>query len=299
MEWTVTSPIISHQKNYRFNPLTNKHHEIIIKYCTGKDDTGLVMFMQQLLHELSDDKEIDFSTIPAIDQLFLMLRLRSLCIGTRLEIVVDEEIDGEKTQVKHKVSLIDVQKSINKHYIQPVEIVDDSGTIKTVVHYPTEWNPDKDTDWIVSMTIDDTVINFDDITSEQQHELLNNTYREYQLEIVKTINKLKQSITDMVFVRIPNQDDPGNNDPNITLSHDHFNHIIRVLYSDTLANFTELMYVFVKVMNFSLSDAMKLTPSDTQLYYQMFVKEQNEKEKAARAAQQSQSNRPSRSVPSR
>lgn len=299
MEWTLTAPIISHQKNYRFNPLTNKHHEIIIKYCSGKDDAGLVMFMQDLLLELSLDKEIDFKSIPALDQMFLMLRLRSLCIGTRLEIVVDEEINGEKTHVKHEVSLIDVQKSINKHYILPIEVVDDTGSVKTIIHYPTEWSPVNDIDWIISMTIDDIVINFSDITQEQQLELLNNTYRDYQLKIVKEISRLKQSISDMIFVRVPNQDDPGNNDPNITLRHDHFNHIIRVLYSDTLSNFTELMYVFVKVMNFSLSDAMLLTPSDTQLYYQMFVKEQNEKEKAARAAQQSQSNRQSRSVPSR
>ena len=286
MEWTLTAPIISHEKNYRFAPLTNRHHEVIIKYCTGKDDAGLVMFMQDMLQELSLDKSVKYNEIPAIDQLFLLLRLRSICIGTRIDILVDgKNEEGETVPVKHRVSLIDIQKSINKEYIQPIELIDDTNSIKTVLHYPTTWQPQDETDWIRSVTIDDTYVDFDTLEKDNKHKLLENMYRDYRNTIDKNIHKLEQSINKMIFVRIPSEN-PGENDPNITISHDQFYHIIRVLYSDTLSNFAELMYVFVKVMNFSLSDAMKLTPSDTQLYYQMFVKEQNEKEKAARAAQQ-------------
>lgn len=286
MEWTLTAPIISHEKNYRFAPLTNRHHEVIIKYCTGKDDAGLVMFMQDMLQELSLDKSVKYNEIPAIDQLFLLLRLRSICIGTRIDILVDgKNEEGETVPVKHRVSLIDIQKSINKEYIQPIELIDDTNSIKTVLHYPTVWQPQDETDWIRSVTIDDTYVDFDTLEKDNKHKLLENMYRDYRNTIDKNIHKLEQSINKMIFVRIPSEN-PGENDPNITISHDQFYHIIRVLYSDTLSNFAELMYVFVKVMNFSLSDAMKLTPSDTQLYYQMFVKEQNEKEKAARAAQQ-------------
>ena len=286
MEWTLTAPIISHEKNYRFAPLTNRHHEVIIKYCTGKDYAGLVMFMQDMLQELSLDKTIKYGEIPAIDQLFLLLRLRSICIGTRIDILVDgKNEEGETVPVKHRVSLIDIQKSINKEYIQPIELIDDTNSIKTVLHYPTMWQPQDDTDWIRSITIDDTCVNFTSLDTDKRTQLLENIYRDYRILIDKNIHKLQQSIENMIFVRIPSEN-PGENDPNITISHDQFYHIIRVLYSDTLSNFAELMYVFVKVMNFSLSDAMKLTPSDTQLYYQMFVKEQNEKEKAARAAQQ-------------
>jgi len=286
MEWTLTAPIISHEKNYRFAPLTNRHHEVIIKYCTGKDDAGLVMFMQDMLQELSLDKSVKYDEIPAIDQLFLLLRLRSICIGTRIDILVDgKNEEGETVPVKHRVSLIDIQKSINKEYIQPIELIDDTNSIKTVLHYPTVWQPQDETDWIRSVTIDDTHVDFDTLEKDNKHKLLENMYRDYRTMIDKNIHKLEQSIDKMIFVRIPSEN-PGENDPNITINHDQFYHIIRVLYSDTLNNFAELMYVFVKVMNFSLSDAMKLTPSDTQLYYQMFVKEQNEKEKAARAAQQ-------------
>jgi hypothetical protein len=298
MEWTLTAPIISHEKNYRFAPLTNRHHEVIIKYCTGKDDAGLVMFMQDMLQELSLDKTIKYNEIPAIDQLFLLLRLRSICIGTRIDILVDgKNEEGETVPVKHRVSLIDIQKSINKHYIQPIELIDDTNSIRTVLHYPIVWEPQDETDWIKSITIEDTCVNFDKLDSSKRKQLLENMYRDYRVTIEKNIYKLEQSINKMIFVRIPNEE-PGKNDPNVTISHDQFYHIIRVLYSDTLSNFAELMYVFVKIMNFSLSDAMKLTPTDTQLYYQMFVREQNEKEKAARAAQQASRNN-SRTVGSR
>lgn len=298
MEWTLTAPIISHEKNYRFAPLTNKHNEVIIKYCTGRDSKGLILFMQNMLHELSIDKSINFQMIPAIDQLFLLLRLRSICIGTRLEILVDDKNeDGEKIQNKHTVSLIDIQKSINKHYIQPIELVDDTGDIHITLHYPRVWDSTQETDWVSRLVIDNIEVNLDQHKPTEIQILLDNMYKDFKIQIDKSIDKLKNSITKMIFVRIPG-DAPGESDPNITLSYDQFYNILKILYSDTLSNFAELIYVFVKIMNFSYSDAMKLTPSDTQLYYQMFVKEQNEKEKAARAAQQADRNN-SRSVPSR
>lgn len=298
MEWTLTAPIISHEKNYRFAPLTNKHNEIIIKYCTGRDSNGLILFMQDMLHELSIDKSINFKTIPALDQLFLLLRLRSICIGTRLEILVDDKNEeGEKIQNKHTVSLIDIQKSINKHYIHPIELVDETGDISVTLHYPHAWDPTQETDWISKIIIDNIEVDLDQLKPTEIQTLLDNMYKDFRLQIDKSIDKLKNSITKMIFVRIPG-DIPGESDPNITLSHDQFYNILKILYSDTLSNFAELIYVFVKIMNFSYSDTMKLTPSDTQLYYQMFVKEQNEKEIAARAAQQADRNN-SRSVPSR
>lgn len=298
MEWTLTAPIISHEKNYRFQPLTNKHHEIIIKYCTGKDNPGLVMFMQDLLKELCLDKSIVFSDLPAIDQLFLMVRIRSICIGTALEVVVEEKIDGENVPVTHKVSLIDFQKSINKHYVQPITVTSDNGDIKTTVHYPKTWDSPQDYHYLKKICVDDKELDLEKLSETEIIELISNMYRTYQLDIAKAIETVKNSINKMVFVRIPGET-PGLDDPDITINPDQFSHIIRVVYSDTLSNFAELMYVFVKVMNFTLSDAMKLTPADTQLYYQMFVKEMNEKEKAARSAQQAQNSRSTRQVPSR
>jgi len=284
MEWTVTAPVISHEKNYRFHPITNRHHEIIIKYCMGKDDGGLVMYLKDMLKQLVVD-DVDIESIPALDQLFLLIRLRSLCIGTRLDVILESE-----NKSKHRISLIDIQKSINEYYIQPTTISDSTGTVQIHIHYTSSWTSHDLIDYIQEVTIDDTPVKFKQLSSEQQKELVEHLDTNHTREVEDFITKLENSITKMVFVQIPGEED------NITMASDQFTHILRIVYSDTLNNFVELMYVFVKILNFTLSDVMNLTPSDTQMYYQMFVKETAEREKAQK---QSQAQNSSRSVSSR
>ena len=284
MEWTVTAPVIKHQKNYRFNPITNKHHEIIIKYCMGKDNRGLVMYMQDMLQQLIVDK-VDIKSIPVIDQLFLLVRLRSLCIGTRLEVVL-----GTETQSKHRVSLIDLQKSINEHYVHQCTVPNTNGSVKVDVHYSKTWETSNVSDYVEEVYIDDKPVDYKTLDEKQQTTLIESLDPQHYKKIQKTIKALESSINKMVFVQIPGEDS------DITISSDQFTHILRIIFADTLNNFIELMYVFVKILNFTLADVMALTPSDTQLYYQMFVKETNEREKAQK---QNQNKNTSRSVPSK
>lgn len=280
MEWTVTAPILLHQKNYRFHPITNQHHEIIIKYCMSKDDAGLILYMQDMLQQLIIDKDIKISNLPIVDQLFLLIRLRSLCIGTRLDVVVEGD-----SKSKHRVSLIDIQKSINNVYLQPVCIEDSTTSVKVTVHYPNDWSSREDIDYIKNVIVDGKDVNYSDLTTTQKQQIIDHIDNAHLKQIHKQIKKLDESINNIVFVQLPGEE------PDITISHEKFNQILRIIYSDTLNNFVELMYVFVKILNFTLTDVMKLTPSDTQLYYQMFIKETNEREKAQKQAQSQNSAR--------
>jgi hypothetical protein len=274
MNWTVTAPIISHQKNYRFEPITNKHHETIIKYCMGKDDSGLVLFLQQMLQELCTDDSINIENVPVIDQVFLLVRLRSICIGTRVELIVDG--DEEEKKSTYKTSLVDIQKNINKHYLDPITVTDDSTGVDITLHYSTSWTDTPLSTYITSIRTGTTDIDLSQLDESKIDRILEQLSTKAISRIKKAAKSLDDSIEQMVFVKLPDKD------YDITLSHDQYTHLLRVLYSDTLSNFVELMYVFVKIINMQLSDVMKLTPSDTQMYYQMFVKETNEREKAQR-----------------
>ena len=280
MDWTLTAPVISHGKNYRFKPLTNKHHEIIIKYCMSRDDSGLILSLKQMLKELCTDNTLDFDKIPVIDQVFLLVRLRSICIGTRVDLIVDQDSDDKKST--YKTSLVEVQKNINKHYHNPIIINDDSTGLELTLHYPTSWStPTIDTYLREIKTTNTEPLNASQLTSEQIFQILEQMSTKASGKLKKAKQTLDTSIEKMVFVKLPDKDH------DINLSHDQYTHLLRVLYSDTLNNFIELMYVFVKILNMQLSDVMQLTPSDTQMYYQMFVKETNEREKAQRETNKS------------
>lgn len=274
MNWTVTAPIISHQQNYRFEPITNKHHEIIIKYCMGKDDKGLILYLQQMLQELCTDDSIIIENLPVIDQVFLLVRLRSICIGTRVELVVDDNEEDKKST--YKTSLVDIQKNINKHYLDPITIQDESTGVELTLHYSNNWSDTTTSSYITGIQIANEEINLRQLDVSKINKILEQLSTKANSKIEKHKKELDSSIEKMVFVKLPDKD------YDITLAHDQYTHLLRVLYSDTLNNFIELMYVFVKIINMQLSDVMKLTPSDTQMYYQMFVKETNEREKAQR-----------------
>ena len=240
----------------------------------GKDDSGLILYLQQMLQELCTDDSIIIENLPVIDQVFLLVRLRSICIGTRVELIVDGDEEDKKST--YKTSLVDIQKNINKHYLDPITVTDDSTGVDITLHYSSSWTDTSTSTYITSIRTETTGIDLSQLDESKIDRILDQLSTKAISKIQKAIKSLDASIEQMVFVKLPDKD------YDITLSHDQYTHLLRVLYSDTLSNFVELMYVFVKIINMQLSDVMRLTPSDTQMYYQMFVKETNEREKAQR-----------------
>jgi len=289
MNWTITAPVLSHGKNYRFEPVTNKHHETIIKYCMSKDNTGLVLYMQDMLKSLCTDCTLNIEQLPVIDQVFLLIRLRSISIGTRVDLVIDQETNDDKKST-YKASLVEVQKSINKYYLQPINICDESTGLTITMHYTNEWFNPSIKSYIRSISVADKKMFANQLTGEQIDKILDQLSTKAAKQLTKTRDQLEESINQMVFVKLPDKE------YDINMGHDEYTHMLRVLYSESLNNFIELMYVFVKILNMQLSDVMKLTPSDTQMYYQMFVKETNEREKANKELSSKQSQ--GRDVPS-
>lgn len=290
-EWTFTAPILSLQENFRFAPLKNKHYQSIIKYCTSKDDKGLILYLQNMLNMLSVDKTINYNALPVIDQFLLLVRIRSLSIGTRIELTFDsqtqEKNDDEEPNLKYVVLLADIQKSINKNYLQPV-LIDKDG-IKIKIHYPSTWDNPSIGSYIKEISIENTLIKYDDLTATQQQNLLDNLPRDIHNELSKSINNLVKSVNKMIFL------ETDNDSTTVRLDYSTLKQLMRTLYTHNIMNFVEQMYVFVKLLNMSLTDVMKLTPTDTNIYYQMYIKEMNEREKQSKQA--AAKSTPSRNVP--
>lgn len=286
MEWTYTAPILSLEKNYRFKSLTNKHYQAIIKFCASKDDTGLIEYTQQLLSHLCQDPTIEFSRLPVIDQFFLLTRIRSICIGTRIELTLDDDVEEN---VKYTAFLAEIQKSINRNYIQPIVIKSDD--IEIILHYTSMWEEPTDNSYIKKILIDGTEVQIDTLHKHQINLLLDNLPRDLMRKIPESISILNDSINKMQFLQLPGDRH------DICLDSKSYGYYLRTLYSSSIPNFIEQMYVFVKMLNMSLSDALNLSPTDTNLYYQMFVKELQEKEKLKNQAKAK--NRNSRDISSR
>lgn len=271
--WNYKVNILSTDTVERFTPLTNAHYESIIKFIMGDDDEGLIEYLEQVIRALSVTQTIKWDTLNIIDKLFIIATIRSICVSPIINVTYTNSSDtDEPVPITCNVELFSVRSSINEEYLQPIICTDDEYNMKIVMHYPNRWNENKLTSYISDITIDGTRISSNGVSSDDLYKIVNQLPPQIHVKAVHARETLEESINKMTFLNL------GSQDP-ITLIVDELLHFIKILFTENFNNFIELNYVLVKMAKLSLTDVMKMTPIDTQLYYKMFMREQKEREK--------------------
>lgn len=300
MNWTIPVYIPYLDKVVKYHPYTNRNQEHIIKYCGSEDKIGLLQYFKQMLRELCVSDSIEPDNLPVVDQVMMLLRLRSMCSGHEVKLMIpdsdqpekkpeppppvddepppitrsDEPVEQDKPKgITYNVSLLSLQKTIHENYQPPVTI-GDSNAIQVKVHYPFNWSTVDFQDYISSISVNNnTVTN----NKKNKHEIMQ-LIEHLPVDILNDIKKAQQiyekSVQNMIFI------ETIDNSPNIYMDHEYFLDMLITIYNEEFPNFIELMYVFVKMMHMPLTDVMSLTPVDTQMYYKAFEKENEEREKA-------------------
>ena len=303
MNWTIPVYVPYLDRVVKYYPYTNRNQEHIIKYCGSEDKIGLLQYFKQMLKELCVTGDIDPENLPVIDQVMMLLRLRSMCSGHELKLVIpdppdeddskkdgtnnppvneddpppitrndDDQIDDSPKGITYNVSLINIQRSIHENYQSPITVGDPTH-VEITLHYPTRWSTVETVDYIKCITVNNTTIEHGVDNKQQILKLLDNI----PIDLVTSINKvqklLEKSIQSMVFIETLDND-------NIYFDHDYYIDMLMTIYGEEYPHFIEMMYVFVKMIHMPLSDVMSLTPVDTQMYYKAFEKENEEREKS-------------------
>jgi len=297
-EWTIPIYVPCYNKVLQFLPYTNHHHEHVIKFCESDDKIGLVRYFKELIPNLCIDYDINITTLPVIDQVMILLRLRTTCVGHEVKLVIpkeknedesEEDVESPQTETDdsdpdqdkvtgdtYNVSLINIQKNIHENYHEPIIVAVDNN-VEIELHYPTNWSTPKHMDYIKRISVNNnTLIN----NGSQHHQIstiLDNLPVRTHADLAKVHNILSGSINNMMYIQTHDDSD------NIYLDHEYYIDILTTLFSDGLSNFIELMYVCVKMMNMTLSDARGITPLDTEMYYKCFEKENEERQKSKKS----------------
>jgi len=272
--WNYKVNILSTDTVERFTSLTNAHYESIIKFIMGDDDEGLIEYLEQVIQALSVTQTIKWGTLNIVDRLFIIATIRSICVSPIINVTYkNSSATEEQTPITCNVELFSVRSSINKEYLQPITCTDDENNIEIVMHYPTRWNENRLTSYISDITIDGThILSSNGLSSDDLYKIVNQLPPQIHVKAVHARETLEESVNKMTFLNL------GSQDP-ITLVVDELLHFIKILFTENFNNFIELNYVLVKMARLSLTDVMKMTPIDTQLYYKMFMREQKEREK--------------------
>ena len=300
MNWSIPVYVPYLDSVVKYHPYTNRNQEHIIKYCGSEDKIGLLQYFKQMLRELCVDKKLEPDTLPVIDQVMMLLRLRSMCSGHELKLIIPDE-DKKDTQqlppepdnddpppitrgddpdqpekplgITYNVSLLKIQQSIHENYHPPVTI-GDPASVEIVLHYPISWSTVTFVDYIHSITVNNNTISNTKTTKHEINQLIDHLPIDILNDCKKVQQLLEKSIGNMVFVETLDGQD------NIYMDHEYYIDMLMTIYGEEYPHFVEMMYVFVKMIHMPLSDVMSLTPIDTQMYYKAFEKENEERERA-------------------
>jgi hypothetical protein len=288
MDWTIPMMIPSTSGIIRLKPFLNKHHEHVIKFSSTNDYIGLVQYFKELLQQLCVEN-INISDLPVIDQVVLLLRLRTVCIGPSCTLIipkVDSDDNEKKSDEKdetdpddspdgksYSVSLVDIQRDIMTNYIQPITIGNMDDVLVTV-HYPTCWTKPTIKNYLSTVVIGNNNIDLKTLNDQQIDQLIDNFPVDILNKINKSIKRLDNNINERIYIKTVDSE------PDIYLNHEIYIDILSVLYGEPLENFLEQIYVFVKFINMTMNDIMNLSPVDTQMYYALFEKENKTREAA-------------------
>lgn len=283
MSWHIQVPVVSLKTAVRSLPITNKEQETIIKYSMSNNPSPLLEYLDSMMQKLIAPGQIDYNQLTMIDKLMILLRLRAASVSPVVKLSIKDDND-DKASNNITVQLVQLLESLEKNYIEPVEVIDPATEAKILVHYPKNLTYESDRDFIQSLVVDNVHIPMSQLTDDQFNSILENFSPRFNRQLQKAKNSIMETINRIVF--IPSIANPSGE--SISLDVEELPRFLKLVFSETLGNYIELMYVFVKVIGMSLSDIKSLTPLDTQLYYKMFIKEQSEKEKAIATQKQKQ-----------
>ena len=276
MKWLLPIPVLSVERMVEFEPITNRTYESLMKYVNAyEEDADIFPIFRTLLQELCVDKSIDFNSVHILDILSVVVRIRSMCISpdVKLKITTPTDSEDEPQENNLTLSLPALHQSIFQNYVEPIHVsLDDD--IDVIIHYPYKDKSLNVYDYVHGIAVDNNEIKIQELTTEQFDLILEELPPRTTNKLLKAKRQIDQSYKSMIIV----PESVTNNKP-ITLKPDDLSHFIRLMFSESIHNFIELMYVFVKFIKMSLSDVMELTPLDTQLYYKTFEREVEEKKK--------------------
>jgi len=171
-------------KEVQFKELKTEHQKMIVKTIIDSPvyNTQFIVIMQEVINQICADK-IDTDKLNILDKFFILLKVRSVCIGNKVELEAGKVVDLEEVIENAKKGLT---------ILKPKSIKDKNGIYKIKIDVPSikeeaflEQALRKD---VESITEIDAEINMENL-----REILNNTFTG---ELVKYIREIEISDKD-------------------------------------------------------------------------------------------------------
>jgi hypothetical protein len=258
-------------KNIKYNELVNKQMEIICKYIANSDDEGLAEYFDSLIYELLIDKTI-FSLLTNIDKFFILLNLRSICVGNTIKF---NSID---TQVSVSILL----HSILDRFAQPLQEfnikknIDLGGLGNITVGIPRKMYS-KDIDHISMNTIISCTLFDNDISVTDEIEIVDNLPAHVINDILSFIDEVSLTCEDKIIIAA--NSNAGIKQVILTPFGNKLFYFIKTIFSEDLFNFYKIYFWCMSKIGITSDGFYMHTPAETQLFIDMYIEDKKEENK--------------------
>jgi hypothetical protein len=253
--------------------LKNKDYINILKYSQNQDYKNLSIFLEDFLkNNLSSQDE--YKKLHLIDKVIILLTIRSVCVSSEITLeskklnkivkkinLIQTINDLTRISFKSSIKLSD-NLCLNLNIPKKLSFASFDDILENSIYSLTENNKEK-------------ILTFNEIK-----ELLNILPGNLFFEIKSYITQLENYLNTIVLI----EKDENFNLTGINCSiHNNtlFNFLLSV-FSDSLLNFYQLIYIFNTKLHTSKANFDELTPAESNLMINLYVQEQEEIEKASK-----------------
>jgi hypothetical protein len=253
--------------------LKNKDYFNILKYSQNQDYKNLSIFFEKYL-KTSIESPDQYAKLNFIDKAIILLTVRSICISP--------EITIESKKLNKIVKKINLQKIIDDlikvNFKNSIKLDNNTHLNLNIPKKINFFSFDEILEDSISSITENNKETF--LSNEEIKEITNLLPGNLFFEIKSFVTHLEKYLNNIILIE---KDENFNlNGINCSILNNTLFNFLLSVFSDSLLNFYQLIYIFNSKLNTSKTDFDNLTPAESNLILNLYIQEQEEIEKASK-----------------
>ena len=276
MQFKIPFDLPVAKKRAHYTEFNNLHHFNVIKYMSTNDDDIIENMFDDVVNDLTSE---DASKMFAIDKFCLLLDIRSVALGDKIEFKTN-------TQAKASFNLSTILNHI-RAIIEPAQFSHDVhvGDVILKTSIPRKLQTSNVDDLVHNSiyTIQDgnSVYYFDDMSLVEQQALLASLPADVLNRVLENISKSQEVIKDTFLIK--ENTNIGIEAFPFGLYDNSLFAFLKSIYSEDLMGFYELQYSLITKLHISYDHFMQMTPNECRVFINIHNKEMKKQEDAQKS----------------
>lgn len=271
--FTTASTLPVSQRVVHYGDYTNAIMFDVIRCLTNSDPHQISKCFDQVIRQMVDD---DVMEMCSVDKFYLLMDIRSMYLGDQLEI---QTPDNKKVKLKISTMLNNLSKQLSDITTRnTIEV----GEISIDVGIPCSMLVD-DTEKLIEQSIlqvhhHDTIMDFNKFTPSEREMFINSLPAETLHSITRHIQHIQNLTSEMYLM--PSNESIGLQGIKIGVYDNTMMEVLRSLFNEDLMHFYEMQFNLITKMRVTYDHFMKMTPSESKIYVNLYNKDIKKQEEA-------------------